>query len=1207
MLGLFEKKPKNNKVNPDLIGTSQATDAKQVFAQGMVSVKDIIAPPAIEVDFSFIKIGNTFFRTIFVAGYPRFVGANWLSPLINFDHTLEISLFHYPIEARDVLDDLKRKVGEMEATINSDAQRGRIVDPMVQVALDDALTLQSQLVKGAERFFQLGLYITIPADTQEELETITKQVVSTLGSLLIIAKPATLQMEQGFQTTTPAGIDKLFITRNMDTTSLATTFPFTSSELTANQGIMYGINEHNGSLIIFDRFTLENANSVIFAKSGSGKSMDYGTQTLIEVAGKIQMAQIGPLIEDLITQQGAKQIEQGIQGVIDPNLKVWTFDKNLKGQWSNVTVAAKKKFSPRNRLYTITTKSGRQVTVTADHNLVILRKGKIRAMRSEAIKVGESIPLTRKINSPDTFTKNIIPKIMVPKWPENLPQTLQLDKSILILLGLATSEGLVREKHLRIFNTDPQVNLITEKCAKAIGARTSILKSRSKDVGRAIRPIWFANLFNLLGAGGPSGEKRVPPILFSLSNQQIAYYLRAYFEGDGGVEQHEVNATTKSSQLASDLSYLLLRFSIIARIRPRLKYATNTVKKEKKTYYQITISGKDNLLKFAEQIGFLTESKNFKLQALLQKSTVSNTNIDVVPTLQPIFNYLYKALFSSGKIPSPVNLSPLKRGVFEPSREELNKFIEACEKRLQELSSLNNHISLLRKLPTLATLIRRGSTNRKLNGKLWQTLGQSWRIMKNYIHPPLATNALLAYQTISGNVVNLAQLNTALYDSFKYQGVSLVDYNQSLWSSIVDRKTGNSSFNTISEAAKFITKHYRSTQSKIYRARQNLSQLKLLANSDLFWDPIVKIERIKHQEKYVYDLQVDNGVFLAGFGGMFVHNSYLVKLEALRSLMFGTEIIVIDPEEEYRTLAEAIGGEYINFSLNAGSKLNPFDLSGVYEEGENELGLKILSLHSLFRVVMGSLTPTEDALLDRALIATYRAKGITPDPQTQRNEPPLMEDLYKTLLGMEDTTAKGLADRIEKFIKGSLRGILDQHSNINIRNTFTVFSIRDLEQELRPIAMFMILDYVWTKIKKDLKKRMLIVDEAWYMMQYPDSATFLYSIAKRARKYYLGLTTITQDVEDFLTSDYGKAIITNSSIQILLKQSPAAIDKITEVFYLSEGEKHLLLACDVGEGLFFAGPNHVAMRVVASPDEHRLITSKPEEILQMRQQKPPTL
>lgn len=600
-MALFKLKGKKSTKEKKESETPQAK-VTETLAAGMVSIQDIIAPPAIEVDFDYLKMGNTYFRTLFVSGYPRYVSANWLAPLINFDYSLDIAMFIYPVEGRSILDELRRKIAEMEAEIQTDLQRGRVVDPSTQAKLEDARALQEELVKGVERFFQFSLYITIPAKSVEELNHLSKQIESTLGSLLIISKHATLQMEEGFKATVPICTDKLMITRNMDTTSLATTFPFTSSELTANEGVLYGINEHNDSLIIFDRFTLENANSVVFAKSGAGKS-------------------------------------------------------------------------------------------------------------------------------------------------------------------------------------------------------------------------------------------------------------------------------------------------------------------------------------------------------------------------------------------------------------------------------------------------------------------------------------------------------------------------------------------------------------------------------------------------------------------------YLVKLEALRSLMFGTEIIVIDPEAEYEALCEALDGQYISFGFGSQAQINPFDLSTVYEEEENELSQKLLSLHSLFKVIMGQLSPSEEATLDRALVLTYKMKGITPDPATQKNEPPLMEDLYKALAGMEEPEAKSLADRIEKFVKGSFRGIFDQHSNIDIRNPFTVFSLKDLEDALRPVAMFVVLDYIWTRIRREMKRRILVVDEAWYLMRYPDSANFLRSIAKRARKYYLGLTTITQDVEDFFTTEYGKEIVTNSSIQILMKQSPAAIDHLGEIFYLSEGEKHLLLAADVGEGLFFAGANHVAIRVVASPEEHDLITSKPEELLRIAERK----
>ncbi|MGB6882289.1 MAG: ATP-binding protein, partial [Microgenomates group bacterium] len=342
-----------------------------------------------------------------------------------------------------------------------------------------------------------------------------------------------------------------------------------------------------------------------------------------------------------------------------------------------------------------------------------------------------------------------------------------------------------------------------------------------------------------------------------------------------------------------------------------------------------------------------------------------------------------------------------------------------------------------------------------------------------------------------------------------------------------------------------------------------------------------------------FSLENSNMTIFATSG---VGKSYFVKLEALRYLMLGTEVVVIDPEIEYKSLADAVGGEFISFSFNSPSKINPFDLAQVYEEGENQLGLKILTLHSLFKVIMGSLNAIQEALLDRALVATYRAKGITQDPATQTREPPLMEDLYKTLIGMETPEAKDLAARIEKFVKGSFVGIFDQQTNVALKNPFVVFSVKDLPEALRPIAMFIILDFIWTRIRKDLKRRLLIVDEAWHMMRYPDSAQFLWSVVKRARKYFLGLTTITQDVEDFLAQDIGKAIVTNSALRLLLKQSPAAIDKIGEIFYLSQGEKQLLMAANIGEGIFFAGPHHAPIKVVASEEEHNLITTRPQEM-----------
>ncbi|HOX96386.1 MAG TPA: ATP-binding protein [Candidatus Woesebacteria bacterium] len=565
------------------------------------SIQDVIAPSAIEVDFSYIKIDNNYVRTLFITGYPRYVSANWLAPLINFNHSLDISMYVYPSDSKDTLDNLRRRLAEMEAEINTDIERGRIPQAATEAALEDAKALQDQLVKGAERFFQFSLYISISAESEKELDTVTSQVQSMLASLLIISKIASLSMEDAFKTTLPYCKDKLMITRNMDTTALSTTFPFTSSELSDNQGILYGINAHNDSLVIFDRFSLENANMLVLATSGAGKS-------------------------------------------------------------------------------------------------------------------------------------------------------------------------------------------------------------------------------------------------------------------------------------------------------------------------------------------------------------------------------------------------------------------------------------------------------------------------------------------------------------------------------------------------------------------------------------------------------------------------YAIKLEILRSLMFDTQIIILDPENEYEMVTKAVGGNYISFSATSPHKINPFSIARPKESTEDEMGYKYLFLMSLLKIMIGEMNPMEEAAMNRALVLTYRQKGISDDPSTHTQETPRMEDLYRALIGMEDPVAKILAARVERYVMGSIKGIFDQQSNINIDAPVTVFSLRDLADEIRPIVMFMILDFVWTEVRKNLRKRMLVVDEAWYLMRYEDSAKILQGFVKRARKYYLGVTVISQNVDDFLSSAYGKAIITNSALKLLLKQSSAAINQISEVFYLSQGERQLLLSAGVGEGIFFAGQNHVAIKVISSPDEHALATSKPSEILEARKQ-----
>lgn len=323
--------------------------------------------------------------------------------------------------------------------------------------------------------------------------------------------------------------------------------------------------------------------------------------------------------------------------------------------------------------------------------------------------------------------------------------------------------------------------------------------------------------------------------------------------------------------------------------------------------------------------------------------------------------------------------------------------------------------------------------------------------------------------------------------------------------------------------------------------------------------------------------------------------SFMVKLEAVRSLMLGTEIMVIDPENEYEMLARSIGGSYISFTQDGANKINPFELSGIQDSTEDELKMKELSLVGFFRLAFGNLTNPELAVLERAIRQAYFEKGITNNPSTHRLEAPRMEDLYKVFKAGIEPEAQSLADRLEKFILGSASGIFDRKTNVDMDNPFTVFSIRDLSEELKPLAMYLMMDFIWNKVKRDPKRRILIIDEAWLLMRYPESALFINSIAKRARKYYLGLTVISQNVEDFLQSDIGVAVVTNSSIQVLLKQHPAAIEKLQKVFYLSDGEKSMLLGAAVGSGLFFADNNHVAIEIKASDQEYKLCTSKPQD------------
>lgn len=612
---------KKQPIDPVAIAQAQQqreqTEVSAAFQKGITALRDFIAPSSIEFSSSFFRIGTRYARTYYVYGYPRQIYTGWLSSMVNLDEMMDMSMYVYPVESQVVLENLRKKVTQLEAGIQLDSEKGRVRDPGKQAAILDAEEMRDKLQVGEERFFRFGLYFTIYASSQEELEFVSHKVESMLGQQLVYSKPATSQQEQGLNSTVPQLVDQLQIRRNFSTGALSTSFPFTSADLTQDNGILYGINMHNSGLVIFDRFSLENGNSVVFAKSGAGKS-------------------------------------------------------------------------------------------------------------------------------------------------------------------------------------------------------------------------------------------------------------------------------------------------------------------------------------------------------------------------------------------------------------------------------------------------------------------------------------------------------------------------------------------------------------------------------------------------------------------------FTVKLEALRSMMFGTEIFIIDPENEYQRMCDAVAGAYVRLSLNSPTRINPFDLPKVVdvEEADNALRSNLITLHGLLRLMMGgaqaqmqagggsvmmpALAPSEEADLDAALIETYAKAGITNDPLTHTSPPPTILDLYDTLLHMGGTGPQ-LAQRLRKYTTGTFAGIFSQQSNIDINNPMVVFNIRDLEDELRPVAMYIVLNYIWNKTKSDQKKRLLIVDEAWQLMKYEDSANFMFSLAKRARKYNLGITTITQDVEDFMGSRMGRAIVANSSMQFLLKQSASAVDVLSDVFKLTSEERKRLSQFPVGQGLFFAGQNHVHVQIVASPTEAGLITTNPQQVQQMQQ------
>ena len=594
--------PTNNHPSPTLNSAEAKAQAKigQAMQEGKIDLLDIIAPAAFVVTPNYVQLNNTYLKTFFVYTYPRYLNTNWLSPVINFDMTIDISMFVYPMATHDVMGQLKRRQSQLESTSMIQKEKGMVRDPELDTAIGDIDSIRETLQKGESRLFQFSLYFTIYAATLDELAGLTHNLESALGGLLIYTKQSFLQMEQGFNTTLPMASDELKILRNLDTGSLSTTFPFTSATLSSNEGILYGINRHNSSLILFDRFKLENANSVVFARSGAGKS-------------------------------------------------------------------------------------------------------------------------------------------------------------------------------------------------------------------------------------------------------------------------------------------------------------------------------------------------------------------------------------------------------------------------------------------------------------------------------------------------------------------------------------------------------------------------------------------------------------------------YAIKLEAIRYLMLGTDVIVIDPENEYEKLCEALGGSFIPLSLNSEKRINPFDLPPLTEgeTGETVMRSNVAMLTGLIGLMVGGLNPEESSIVDKAIYETYAVKDITIDPATHRNPQPLLIDFMSVLANMSGS--QSLVQRLTKYSEGSFAGLFNQPTNIDLQKGLIAFSIRDLEENLRPIGMYLVLTYIWNRIRREMRRRILVIDEAWLVMKYEDSAQFVNSLVKRARKYYLGVTIISQDVEDFLNSQYGRSILNNATMQILLKQSSTSIEKIAEAFNLTDGEKYLLLEANVGEGLFFAGQNHVAIQIIASNTEDQIITTNPQQLMALKE------
>ena len=1174
-------------------GKKKSTEKLEVSAQD-IDIADIIAPSMIELKQNYLKLGERLCKSFFVFSYPRYLTTGWLSPIINVNFPLDISMHIHPVESGLILKKLRKKVTEVQAEIEEREEKGLIRDPSLQTAYEDIENLRDELQTARERVFRLGLYLTIYGDSEKEMRETETFLRSIFEARLIYVKPALMREKQGFISCLPYGLDELMVGTPMNTAPLSSVFPFVSPDLSANEGILYGINLHNNSLVLFDRFSLENANMTIFSKAGGGKSLCKNESVLIkDKKGKVKLTKIGGLVEEIIEKKGIDFTDEELEGKKFPGFSVWTFNENMKGEWGEVKIAARKK-APET-FYKFKTKSGREITTTGDHNLVALQNGQINLLKGEDVKVGDFIPLPRNI-AVDSVSK---------KQPLILKGTQVDSPEFLRLAGFITAEGTVLEKKVLISNTEKEVLDVIENDLNFLKIKFSKMKDKlNNERGVYVGIGSFTDVVKKMGGLAKSGEKRVWPFVFGLNKEQIRHYLSAYFEGDGGVEgSREITATSKSKELISDISFLLYYFGIVCRIKEVKKEPTNCNWKEKKTYWRLVISGQDNVKKFAKNINFVSQRKQQALAGIIFKN--ENTNVDIIPGVQGIFQEVYN-LFGF-QLHNVDYFSDLKRGVRNPSQNQLKKIIFKIEQRIDDFKKQETNYRILAELPSLANIIDLGQNNKDLNKKLWLLLGHSWQTVRSAGVKPGIVNAFKMINLVQQKNFQPQEVKQVIYAGFQEMDLQITRLNPCLQGALAGGLHQDTSYEKIQTAGSFVWQKYQDILINVIpQVEEKLKQLKALANADLFWDPIASVQKINNKkEEYVYDLTCENSVFLAGNAGMFVHNSYFAKLEIMRYLMQGVDVIVLDPENEYEHLNNAVGGSYFKISLNSPNQLNPFDLPDPREDEDpnDVLRSNVINLVGLLRVMLGGLSSQEDSIIDRAITETYAARDITPttNPSTWKEKIPLMSDFESVLAGMEGT--ESLIDRLGKFTRGSYAQFFNSKTNIDMTSGFTVFAIRDMEDELRPMAMFMILRFIWNKIRSTLKKRILLVDEAWWLMQTEDGASFLYGLCKRARKYWLGVTTITQDVSDFMKSDYGKPIVSNSSLQFLLKQSPAAIDTVQQTFALTDGEKNALLQCDIGEGIFIAGQKRVALKAVASYAEDQIITSSPDEIVKIREAK----